>query len=599
MANLINRQDLDFILYDVLGVDKLISRNRFQEHSRETFDAAIDTSLKLAERYFEPHNAKADGNEPEFDGQAVSMIPEVKEAIEHYADAGLLAAGYDFDAGGMQLPSAISSACQAIFVAANPSTAAYPFLTTAAANVINAFGSDIQKQQFLGAMLNGRFSGTMALTEPDVGSSLGDLKTSAELQSDGHYLIHGQKMFISGGDHELTENIVHLVLARIKGAPAGVKGISLFIVPKFLVDVSGQCTDRNDVALAGLIHKMGYRGTTSTILNFGEKGDCKGFLIGEPNKGLQYMFNMMNEARIGVGLGATMIGYRGYLSSLQYAKERPQGRHPSNRNPDSKPVMLMEHADIRRMLLAQKSYVEGALLLCLYAATLVDDSETASDDAEKLKAKGLLDLLTPVVKSWPSYYGPKANDLAIQVLGGAGYTREYPVEQCYRDNRLNPIHEGTNGIQALDLLGRKLWQNKRAALSDLLQMMHSTLADVTRCEVIGELSVPFKKALATTSEVTAFLGRMLGEKGPDTTLANASLYLDLFGKVVMSWLWLKQATVAVDKLGGATDDMRPFYNGKIQAARYYLRWELPEIEHQASLLMNMDDTCLNMHSQWF
>ena len=359
MAQLIDRQDLSFLLYDVLDVSELCRRPRFAEHSREVFDAVIDSSIKLAERYFAPHNAKADEHEPSFDGQRVTMIPEVKEALTHYAQAGLIAARYDVELGGMQLPTVVHSASQAVFTAANPSTVAYPFLTGAAANLIQAFASEELKARFLPPMLDGRFFGTMALTEPGVGSSLGDLRTAAEPAADGTYRIKGQKMFISGGDQDISENIVHLVLARIKGAPIGVKGISLFLVPKFLIDTHGQSVRRNDVALAGLLHKMGYRGTTSTVLNFGERDDCVGYLIGEAHQGLSYMFKMMNEARIGVGLGAAAIGYRGYLESLAYARERPQGRLPSNRDASSPPAMLIEHADIRRMLLAQKAFQQG------------------------------------------------------------------------------------------------------------------------------------------------------------------------------------------------------------------------------------------------
>ncbi|WP_197472134.1 acyl-CoA dehydrogenase family protein, partial [Oleiphilus sp. HI0067] len=296
-----------------------------------------------------------------------------------------------------QLPALVHSACMGLFTGANPSTAGYPFLTSAASNLIHAFGSETQKSLYLDGMFSGRFAGTMALTEPNVGSSLGDLTTKATPQDDGSYRLKGQKMYISGGDQDITENIIHLVLARVEGAPQGVKGISLFICPKFLLNDDGSLGKRNDVMLAGLLHKMGYRGTTSTVLNFGEKDDCTAFLIGEEGKGLSYMFKMMNEARIGVGLGAAMIGYRGYLESLAFAKDRPQGRKPSNRDTTSAPVNIVEHADVKRMLLAQKVYVEGSLALCLFASKLVDEHEAGGDE----NALVLLDLLTPVVKSYP------------------------------------------------------------------------------------------------------------------------------------------------------------------------------------------------------
>jgi alkylation response protein AidB-like acyl-CoA dehydrogenase len=312
--------------------------------------------------------------------------------------------------------------------------------------------------------LAGRYFGTMALTEPQAGSSLSDITTSATPNPDGTYSIVGNKIFISGGDHELSENIVHLVLAKIPGGPPGVKGISLFIVPKFRVNSDGSLGERNDVALAGLIHKMGYRGTTSTMLSFGEQGRCIGELVGKPHQGLAYMFHMMNEARIGVGMGAVMLGYRGYLASLDYAKERPQGRAPTNKNPNDPQLKLIEHADIRRMLLAQKAYVEAGYALCLYCARLVDEQRVGQSEQAIQEAGLLLDLLTPIAKSWPSQWCLEANSLAIQIHGGYGYTREYPVEQFYRDNRLNPIHEGTHGIQAIDLLGRKAVMQGGAAL---------------------------------------------------------------------------------------------------------------------------------------
>ena len=419
----------------------------------------------------------SDEHEPQFDGQQVTLLPEVKDALDALRATGFLAAGKDYEYGGMQLPSLISFACLSLFKSANIATSSYAMLTTANANVIERFGSASQKRKYLQALFEGRTFGTMALTEPQAGSSLSDLVTSATPNADGTYSIRGNKIFISAGDHELSENIVHLVLARIPGGPPGVKGISLFTVPKYHVNDDGSRGARNDVALAGLIHKMGWRGTTSTMLSFGEHGECIGELIGEPHQGLAYMFHMMNEARIGVGLGAVMLGYRGYLASLDYARERPQGRHPTNKNPLDPQLPLIEHADVRRMLLAQKAYVEGAYALCLYAARLVDEQKTGEDETARAEAGLLLDLLTPIVKSWPSQWCLEANSLAIQIHGGYGYTREYPVEQFYRDNRLNMIHEGTHGIQAIDLLGRKVVMKQGAALELLGREIRSTIED--------------------------------------------------------------------------------------------------------------------------
>ncbi|KMV00911.1 acyl-CoA dehydrogenase [Acinetobacter schindleri] len=595
MTQLIDDKDLNFLLYDVFKLEQLTQLERYQEHDKTTFDSILDTAKGIATDYFAPHNAKADQHEPTFDGKKVETIAEVKTAWNQFADAGLLCAQHDYNAGGMQLPILVNMACNAFFMSANPSTVAYSFLTAAAANVIQAFGSEEQKHTFVPHMFSGRFSGTMALTEPDVGSSLGDLTTKAIPQADGSYRIKGQKMFISGGDQDITENIVHLVLARIQDAPQGVKGISLFIVPKFKTRADGSLDESNDVQLAGLLHKMGYRGTTSTVLSFGENDNCLGYLLGEAGHGLKYMFKMMNEARVGVGLGAAMIGYRGYLESLNYAKNRPQGRPVADKDPNSKPVNIIEHSDVKRMLLTQKSYVEASLALCLFAARLIDEHQAAQDEESAI----LLDLITPVVKSFPSAYGPKANDLAIQVLGGAGYTREYPIEQCYRDNRLNPIHEGTYGIQSLDLLGRKLWQHNGKGLSLLMQRIQKTLSEI-QDHKLAELAETFKKHLATVQKTTQVLGQALHQGRVEVALANSGLYLDMMGKTIIAWLWLEMANQAQLKFASSdyAEDQQ-FMTGKMQAAQYFIRWELPEVEHQAQLLMNFDDTCLNMQPEWF
>jgi butyryl-CoA dehydrogenase len=596
MAQLINEKDLSFLLYDVLDGESLTRIPQYQDHDRTTFDGVIKTALRIAEEYFAPHNGKADQHEPQFDGQNVSTIPEVKEAWRHFAEAGLLNPRHSYDDGGMQLPALIHTACSGLFASANPSTAGYPFLTSAAANVIHAFASEEHKARYLPGMFSGRFAGTMALTEPDVGSSLGDLTTKAIAQPDGSYKIKGQKMYISGGDQDITDNIIHLVLARVEGAEAGVKGISLFITPKFLVGDEGNISERNDVQLAGLLHKMGYRGTTSTVLNFGENDNCVGYLIGEEGKGLSYMFKMMNEARIGVGLGGAMIGYRGYLESLDYAKNRPQGRKPTDKNQHSKPINIIEHTDVKRMLLAQKSYVEGSLALCLFASKLVDLSETADDKDSGI----LLDLLTPIVKSFPSYYGPRANDLAIQVLGGAGYIREYPVEQCYRDNRLNPIHEGTHGIQSLDLLGRKLWMHNGKGLQLLLAKVNDTLNNAKAIPVLEPLVKSYRQKLNTFSQTTMALGQNLQTGKVDEALANSALYLDMMGKMVVGWLWLEMAVKAQQTFANSdSQEDQQFLAGKLQACKYFIDWELGEVEHQAKLLMSLDDTCSAMEQDWF
>ncbi len=601
---LLSARNLAFELYEVLDACALTQRPRFAEHSRETFDAAIGTARSIAENLFAPHNRTGDEHEPQYVDGAAVLIPEVKPAVDAFLQAGFLNATREFEAGGMQLPNLLSQACFAHFQAANAATTSYPFLTMGAANLIESFGSAEQKARFLQPMIDGRFFGTMALTEPHAGSSLSDLRTKATQASDGSYRIKGNKIFISGGDHPLSENIVHMVLARLPDAPPGVKGISLFIVPKFLVKDDGSLGPRNDVILAGLFHKMGWRGTTSTALNFGDKDQCVGYLVGKPHAGLSYMFQMMNEARIGVGMGAVMLGYAGYLYSLDYARSRPQGRLPDGKDATSPQVAIIEHADVRRMLLTQKAYVEGAFDLGLYAARLFDDTQTLDTEEERQTALELLDLLTPIVKSWPSEFCLKANELAIQILGGHGYTREYPVEQYYRDNRLNPIHEGTHGIQSLDLLGRKVAMNNGAALKQLTRLIHNTCQRASGYQSLDRLRLPLEQLLARLSVVTlALLGDLLSGK-VNQGLANSALYLKVFGHLVIGWRWLEQAIRAEQGLAlinngqGHPADVA-FYQGKLQAARYFLTWEVPGCHHELAILEARDDTCLTMQDAWF
>lgn len=599
---LLSSRNLAFELYEVLDAEALTRRERFADHNRQTFDAAIATARGIAEALFAPHNRKNDENEPQYVDGAAVLIPEVKPALDAFLEAGFLNATRDFEVGGMQLPNLLSQACFAHFQSANCATASYAMLTMGASNLIESFGSDAQKARFLTPMIEGRFFGTMALTEPHAGSSLSDIRTRAEPAADGSYRIRGNKIFISGGDQPISENIVHMVLARLPDAPPGVKGISLFIVPKFLVHDDGSLGQRNDVVLAGLFHKMGWRGTTSTALNFGDNGECVGYLVGQPHAGLSYMFQMMNEARIGVGMGAVMLGYAGYLYSLDYARNRPQGRQPDGKDPASPQLAIIEHSDVRRMLLTQKAYVEGAFDLGLYAARLFDDTHTLATAEERAQALELLDLLTPIVKSWPSEFCLKANELAIQILGGHGYTREYPVEQYYRDNRLNPIHEGTHGIQSLDLLGRKVSMNGGAALKQLLKLIHDCCQRAGEHASLTALRQPLEHLLARLQAVTlALLGDLMGGK-VNQGLANSALYLKVFGHAVIGWRWLEQAIHAergLARIGAGNPADAEFYRGKLQAARYFLTWEVPGCHHDLALLETRDDTCLEMRDAWF
>jgi alkylation response protein AidB-like acyl-CoA dehydrogenase len=601
---ILSRRDLDFLLHEWLQVEGLTKRPRFTEHSRETFDAVLDLAERIATEHFAPHNRKADENEPRFVDGRVEMIPEVAKALKVFADAGLVAGEFDEEFGGMQLPHVVGQAVFAWFNAANVGTSAYPFLTTANARLLLAHGSREQIDTYVRPELEGRWFGTMALSEPQAGSSLADITTRAEPQDDGTFRLTGNKMWISAGDHELSENIVHLVLAKIPGGPPGVKGISLFVVPKFLVDDDGSLGERNDVVLAGLNHKMGFRGTTNTLLNFGEgvhrpggKPGAVGYLVGKAHRGLTYMFHMMNEARIGVGMGAAVLGYTGYLHALDYARTRTQGRPAgakavTSEGAISPPVPIIQHPDVRRMLLAAKSYAEGALALVLYCARLVDEEQTGEDAEARARAHLLLDMLTPIAKAWPSQWGPVADDLAIQVHGGYGYTRDYPVEQFYRDNRLNPIHEGTQGIQALDLLGRKVVMQGGAGLA----LLGATIA-ATTARAADTAWAPFAADLdAAVARLGAVTATLWGAGDADVTLANAHVYLEAAGHVVVAWLWLEQA-LAVENRDPSTSHT-DFYEGKRAAARYFHRWELPKVHAQLDLLESLDRTVLDTSPAW-
>ncbi|UQN09964.1 acyl-CoA dehydrogenase [Deinococcus sp. QL22] len=598
MAPFLSKRDLNFQLFEVLNSAALPSRARFAGQSRADYEDILGLAYTVAERHFLPHAREADLNEPHVEGGKVKLVPGAQQAVNAFREAGFLSAHHDEELGGLQLPWVIMQAVMAHFQAANIATSGYPFLTIGNANLQREFASAEQQQKYMLPMLEGRWFGTMALSEPQAGSGLADITTSATPLDDGTYSVRGSKMWISGGEHELSENIVHLVLARVKGAPAGVKGISLFIVPRYRVNPDGSVGDSNNVVLAGLNHKMGYRGTSNTLLNFGEGGDSIGELVGEAGRGLAYMFHMMNEARIGVGMGAVMLGYAGYMVSLEYARERKQGRPAADRNPESQPVPIIGHADVRRLLLRQKAFVEGGLALGLYASSLVDDLTTGPED-RRTDTGLLLDLLTPIVKSWPSKYSQEALSDAIQVLGGAGYTRDYPVEQLYRDNRLNPIHEGTEGIQGNDLLGRKLTQAGGRGLEVLLGQMQADLVASEGLEGVAEIRGALTIALAQNGKAILTILSKAPELGPDLFLANANSALEMLGHTVIGWMWLRQANAAAHALASAKASDADFYRGKLHAARFFAVYELPKVKAHADLLASADCTTFDMQEDWF
>ncbi|HZF81364.1 MAG TPA: acyl-CoA dehydrogenase [Rubrivivax sp.] len=604
------RQTLDFLLNDWLQVDKLLQRTRFADHSLDTFGQVLDVCERIAATKFAPFNRLVDTQEPHFDGERVHLPQATHDALAAYVESGMLAAAQDYEYGGMQLPCVVEMAANAFFSRGSVSMGGYAMLTSGNASLLMAHGTPLQREVFAKAEFSGRWFGTMCLSEPQAGSSLSDVATRATPDGDHfeadplgpRFRLRGNKMWISAGEHEITENIVHLVLAKIPGPDgkplAGTRGISLFIVPKWLVDEQGRLTgERNDVALAGLNHKLGYRGTTNALLNFGEgkfpvggKPGAVGYLVGKPGEGLRCMFHMMNEARIGVGLGAVMLGYAGYEASLEYARQRPQGRPVAAGGKDATQpqVPIIEHADVKRMLLAQKAYVEGGLALELYCARLVDELNTAEDASARGEAGTLLEVLTPIAKSWPSEWCLEANSLAIQVHGGYGYTRDFIVEQLWRDNRLNMIHEGTHGIQALDLLGRKVVMNGGAGLTLLTARMQATIDAAAGQPALADQARALAAALQALNKATQ---AAWSTAVPEEALANATPYLQAFGHLVLAWLWLDVALAAV-----ANQAMAP---GKRAAMRYFFAYELPKVDAWLGVVARREPLLREVQESWF
>ncbi|WP_431276579.1 acyl-CoA dehydrogenase [Variovorax ureilyticus] len=607
------RPTLDFLLYDWLHAESLNGRERFADHSRETFDAVLDTCERIAREKYAPFNRIVDTQEPHFDGEKVILPQATHDAHKAFVESGMMSAAQDYDIGGMQLPYTVQAAANSFFAMASVSIGSN-MLTSGNANLLMVHGTEMQKEVFAKNEFSGRWAGTMCLSEPQAGSSLSDVATravpdGADFQNDPlgpRYRLTGNKMWISSGDHELTENIVHIVLAKIPDENGklipGTRGISLFIVPKRMVDTKGQLTgERNDVALAGLNHKLGWRGTTNTLLNFGEgkypvggKAGAVGYLVGQPGKGLHCMFHMMNEARIGVGTAAVMLGMAGYHASLEYAKSRPQGRLPGAAGKDSaRPqVRIIEHADVRRMLLAQKAYCEGALALELYCARLVDEQKTGSPEAAD-DARLLLEVLTPIAKSWPSEWCLEANSLAIQIHGGYGYTRDFPVEQYWRDNRLNMIHEGTHGIQATDLLGRKVLMEDGRGLT----LLGARIADTIQRAAAQPALAGHAKSLGAALQRVASATKAAWSTGnPQEALANAVPYMQAFGHVVLAWIWLDVAHRALEADAAKS---QPATAGRVGATDFFFNYELPKIGAWLNVVESRDPTCAALPEEAF
>jgi butyryl-CoA dehydrogenase len=588
-----SKRDLHFQLFENINALSLTSFDYFKDHNRETFEMVLDAADQIGVTALRPLLTEMDRQEPQLVNGKIVVHEGMKKIYRQYGEDGWINACFSYEEGGQQLPNTIHSAAGFIWQAANYSASVFPFLTSGAANLIRTFGSKELMARFTPNMYNGNWQGTMALTEPDAGSSLSDLSTTAyPTDIQGIYKIKGQKIYISCGDHDACENVIHLMLARIKGAPAGVKGISMFVVPQKRIENGAP----NDVLTEGLYHKMGYKGAPIAHLMIGSNDACEGFLVGEPNKGLAYMFQMMNEARVGVGMNAAAIGTAAYYASLAYAKERPQGRKLGEKDPNQPQVPIIEHADVKRMLLFQKSVVEGSLSLLLFCAKLGDLVHVA-EGTEKEEAALLLDLLTPIAKSYPSEMCCLSTSAAVQVLGGAGYTTDFPVEQYYREARIHPIHEGTTGIHGLDLLGRKVLMQGGKALQVFVKALSNTIAEAKSVDAMEPFAEKLEKYLQRAQQTSIHLFGKAGEN-PEVFLADATLYLEYISILSISWQWLQQGMTAQKALNSSTSEP-DFYQGKIMCLRYFFEYELVKMDGLGKRLVSGDRVTVEMRGEWF
>ncbi len=594
----VSMRNLKFLLYEVFDVLELTEYPYFKQHNRKMFDMVLDAALKLATKLMWPIFEEMDRNPPELVAGEVKVHPQVGKMMKEFGEGGWIGATFPTQYDGEQMPLLVASCCNMMFSAANYSASAFVGLGSGAARLITSFADDNLKETYVENILMGKWQGTMALTEPQAGSSLTDICTMAESTGEGYYHINGRKIFISAGDHNGVENIIHLMLAKIEGGPPGVKGVSLFIVPKKRIDENGQLVS-NDIVTSQIFHKMGYRGTPITELSVGEKGDCRGYLVGEPHKGLVYMFQMMNEERIGVGLGATAIASAAYYAALEYSKERLQGRNLLAKDPLTPQVSIIEHADVRRMLLFQRAVVEGSLSL-LMQCSKYEDMQKGVPVEEKEKYALLLDLLTPVAKTYPSEMGILSTSQSIQCFGGYGYCEDFPVEQYYRDMRIHPIHEGTTGIQGMDLLGRKIIMKNGKAFALFLEEVEKIINAAKQIPVLKTLAEQLDDALKKLQMVTIHLTSIAQKKGPEVFLADATIYLELFGIVSIAWQWLLQAIAAQkamqDDLSAAESN---FYQGKYYTCRYFFGYELPKIMGLVKRLTDTDSLTVEMEAKFF
>jgi len=597
-SKFISERNIKFLLYEVFDVESLTAYEYYQDHNRKTFDMVLKAALKLAKDLLWPLFEEMDRQQPELVNGEVKVHAAVRKLMKEFGQGGWITSRVPFELDGEQLPHLVADVCDFIFQAANYSANAFAGLTTGAAHLLESFASKELYDTYVPHMYAGNWQGTMALTEPEAGSSLADITTMAEPTDKGFYLIKGQKIFISAGDHDGVENVVHLMLAKIHGAPPGVKGISLFVVPKKRPTKDGKLTS-NDVVASGVYHKLGYRGCPIVQLSLGDKNDCRAWLVGEPHNGLKYMFQMMNEARIAVGMAATSMSTAAYYASLDYAKTRRQGRKVSQKDPGLPPIPIIEHADVKRMLLFQRAVVEGSLSIIMQCSKYVDLMKVLPDD-EKEKYQLLLEILTPVAKSYPAEMGILSISQGLQCLGGSGYCDDYPLEQYFRDARIHPIHEGTTGIQAMDLLGRKIIMQNGQAFISYVAELQDAISAAEKYRELEDQARQLSKALNNLQEVTKHLLEIAQSKGPELFLADATLYLELFGIVTIAWQWLLQGIAIHTALeNGVKKTDLNFYQGKMFALNYFFGYELPKTLALSHRLINNDALTVEMETVHF
>ena len=576
MAEYVSVDHLKFLLSEVHDINEVLGLDRFADYDQESVELLLDSIKAWSDKELFPYVVEMDRHGAKYDNGTITCHPQVERVLQTAGQNGYICSHFDYEEGGSQVPHMVNIAANFITSAANSSAIGYIGLTAGAAGLIRSFGSKELFDTYVPHMMAGKWGGTMALTEPQAGSSLSDITSSAKDNGDGTYAIEGQKIFISSGEHQCAENIVHLVLARIEGAPVGTKGISLFVVPKKRITTDG--LEPNDVFCAGEFEKMGQRGYVTTHLVFGDQQDCKGWLVGEPNKGLKYMFQMMNGARLEVGLTGAAIASAAYQASLQYAKERPQGRKldgSGGKNINAGQTLIINHPDVRRMLMLQKAVVEGSASLLLLCGKYLDISHHSKDEAEKEKYHLLLELLTPIAKTYPSEMGNISISNGMQVLGGYGFTTDFPLEMYYRDVRITAIYEGTTGIQSLDLLGRKMTMHNGAALHHLVAEMKQTIQNTSTYD---DLQPYADKLSGLMKETEQILGHLMGfaMKGKyEEFLADATIFMEYMSTIVIAWQWLEMATKAKQAIvTGNTVRTQDFYEAQIHTMKYFFKYEL-------------------------